>query len=391
VNFDLTDEQRAYRDAARQFAIGELAPHAARWDEEQHFPKDVIRKAGELGFCALYTPVADGGLGLTRLDASIILEEMAAGCTSTTAYITIHNMALWMIATFGSEALKAQWCPSMVTGEKLASYCLTEPGSGSDAASLKTVARRRGDQYLLTGTKAFISGAGSTEVLVVMARLEDDKGVHGGAGGVCSFVVPGDAPGITYGRKEQKMGWNSQPTRQINFDNVAVPLGNRLGAEGDGFKIAMRGLDGGRINIATCSIGTAQAALDQATRYMNERRQFGQTLSQFQALQFKLADMATELVAARNMVRLAAWKLDAKDPDATTYCAMAKRFATDVGFEVCNAALQLHGGYGYIKEYPLERHVRDSRVHQILEGTNEIMRVIISRRVLMEGANEVIR
>jgi len=215
--------------------------------------------------------------------------------------------------------------------------------------------------------------------------------VHGGAGGVCSFVVPGDAPGITYGRKEQKMGWNSQPTRQINFDNVAVPLGNRLGAEGDGFKIAMRGLDGGRINIATCSIGTAQAALDQATRYMTERRQFGQALAQFQALQFKLADMATELVAARNMVRLAAWKLDSKDPDATTYCAMAKRFATDVGFEVCNAALQLHGGYGYIKEYPLERHVRDSRVHQILEGTNEIMRVIISRRVLMEGANEVIR
>jgi alkylation response protein AidB-like acyl-CoA dehydrogenase len=391
VNFDLTDEQRAYRDAARQFAIGELAPHAARWDEEQHFPKDVIRKAGELGFCALYTPVADGGLGLTRLDASIILEEMAAGCTSTTAYITIHNMALWMIATFGSETLKAEWCPSMVTGEKLASYCLTEPGAGSDAASLKTVARRSGDQYRLTGTKAFISGAGSTEVLVVMARLEDDKGVHGGAGGVCSFVVPGDAPGITYGRKEQKMGWNSQPTRQINFDGVAVPLDNRLGAEGDGFKIAMRGLDGGRINIATCSIGTAQAALDQTTRYMTERRQFGQTLSQFQALQFKLADMATELVAARNMVRLAAWKLDSKDPDATTYCAMAKRFATDVGFEVCNAALQLHGGYGYIKEYPLERHVRDSRVHQILEGTNEIMRVIISRRVLMEGANEVIR
>ncbi|HET6472598.1 MAG TPA: acyl-CoA dehydrogenase family protein [Pseudomonadales bacterium] len=391
MNFDLTDEQRAYRDAARQFAIGELAPHAARWDEEQYFPKEVVRRAGELGFCALYTPVADGGLGLSRLDASIILEEMAAGCTSTTAYITIHNMALWMIATFGSEPLKAQWCPSMVTGEKLASYCLTEPGAGSDAASLKTVARLSGNEYRLTGTKAFISGAGSTEVLVVMARLEDEKGVHGGAGGVCSFVVPGDAPGITYGRKEQKMGWNSQPTRQINFDDVAIPIGNRLGNEGDGFKIAMRGLDGGRINIATCSIGTAQAALDQATRYMTERRQFGQTLSQFQALQFKLADMATELVAARNMVRLAAWKLDSKDPDATTYCAMAKRFATDVGFEVCNAALQLHGGYGYIKEYPLERHVRDSRVHQILEGTNEIMRVIISRRVLMEGANEVIR
>ena len=391
MNFDLTEDQQAYRDAARRFAAGELAPHAARWDAEQHFPKDVIRRAGELGFCALYTPVADGGLGLSRLDASLVIEELAAGCTSTTAYMTIHNMALWMIATFGSEALKAQWCPSMVTGEKLASYCLTEPSAGSDAASLKTVAKRRGNEYVLTGTKAFISGAGSTDVLVVMARLEDEKGIHSGAGGVCSFLVPGDAPGITYGRKEQKMGWNSQPTRQINFDGVVIPLGNRLGAEGEGFKIAMRGLDGGRINIATCSIGTAQAALEQASRYMSERKQFGQAISQFQALQFKLADMATELVAARTMVRLAAWKLDSKDPDATTYCAMAKRFATDVGFEVCNAALQLHGGYGYIKEYPLERHVRDSRVHQILEGTNEIMRVIIARRVLMEGATEVIR
>ena len=391
MNFDLSEDQLAYRDAARQFAAGELAPHAARWDEEQHFPADVIRRAGELGFCALYTPVADGGLGLSRLDASLIIEELAAGCTSTTAYITIHNMALWMIATFGSEALKAQWCPSMVTGEKLASYCLTEPSAGSDAASLKSVAKRRGNEYVLTGTKAFISGAGATDVLVVMARLEDEKGVHAGAGGVCSFVVPGDAPGITYGRKEQKMGWNSQPTRQINFDGVVIPLGNRLGAEGEGFKIAMRGLDGGRINIATCSIGTAQAALDQASRYMSERKQFGHAISQFQALQFKLADMATELVAARTMVRLAAWKLDSKDPDATTYCAMAKRFATDVGFDVCNAALQLHGGYGYIKEFPLERHVRDSRVHQILEGTNEIMRVIIARRVLMEGATEVIR
>jgi len=391
VNFDLSEDQQAYREAARQFAAGELAPHAARWDEQQHFPKDVIRRAGELGFCALYTPIADGGLGLSRLDASLIIEELAAGCTSTTAYITIHNMALWMIATFGSEALKVQWCPAMVTGEKLASYCLTEPGAGSDAASLKTIAKRRGNEYVLTGTKVFISGAGDTDVLVVMARLEDAKGVHAGAGGVCSFLVPGDAPGVSYGRKEQKMGWNSQPTRQINFDGVVVPLNNRLGAEGEGFKIAMRGLDGGRINIATCSIGTAQAALEQAARYMSERKQFGQALSQFQALQFKLADMVTELVAARTMVRLAAWKLDSKDPEATTFCAMAKRFATDVGFEVCNAALQLHGGYGYIKEFPLERHVRDSRVHQILEGTNEIMRVIIARRVLMEGATEVIR
>jgi alkylation response protein AidB-like acyl-CoA dehydrogenase len=391
MDFAISEEQAAYRDAARQFAQKELAPHAARWDVEQHFPKDVIRRAGELGFCALYTAVEDGGLGLPRLDSSLILEELARGCTSTTAFITIHNMALWMISSFAPAALKAEWCPQLVNGAKLASYCLTEPNAGSDAASLKTVAKKCSDGYALTGTKVFISGAGDTDVLVVMARLEDERGVRAGAGGVCSFLVPADTPGISYGRKEQKMGWNSQPTRQINFDNAPIPAGNRLGAEGDGFKIAMRGLDGGRINIATCSLGTAQAALDQAQRYMNERKQFGQPLAQFQALQFKLADMATELVAARALVRLAAWKLDTRDPDATTYCAMAKRFATDVGFEVCNDALQLHGGYGYIKEFPLERHVRDSRVHQILEGTNEIMRVIIARRLLMEGATEVIQ
>jgi alkylation response protein AidB-like acyl-CoA dehydrogenase len=391
MDFTISEEQQAYRDAARQFAARELAPHAARWDVEQHFPKDVIRRAGELGFCALYTPTDDGGLGLTRLDSSLILEELARGCTSTTAFITIHNMALWMIASFGGEPLKAEWCPRLVNGEKLASYCLTEPNAGSDAASLQTVARRVGDSYSLSGTKVFISGAGDTDVLVVMARLADQRGVREGAGGVCSFLVPADTPGISYGRKEQKMGWNSQPTRQINFEDALVPVANRLGNEGDGFKIAMRGLDGGRINIATCSMGTAQAALDQAQRYMNERKQFGRALADFQALQFKLADMATELVAARTLVRLAAWKLDTRDPDATTYCAMAKRFATDVGFAVCNDALQLHGGYGYIKEYPLERHVRDSRVHQILEGTNEIMRVIIARRLLMEGATEVIQ
>jgi alkylation response protein AidB-like acyl-CoA dehydrogenase len=391
VDFGLSQDQQAYRDAARQFSVGELAPHAARWDVEQHFPKDVIRRAGDLGFCALYTPVADGGLGLSRLDSSLIIEELAWGCTSTTAFITIHNMALWMIASFAPEALKAQWCPDLVAGKKLASYCLTEPSAGSDAAALKTVAKKRGDTYVLSGSKVFISGAGDTDVLIVMARLEDERGVHPGPGGVCSFLVPADAVGVSYGRKEQKMGWNSQPTRQINFDGAVVAAGNRLGAEGEGFKIAMRGLDGGRINIATCSIGTAQAALGQAAVYMTQRQQFGQALSHFQALQFKLADMATELVAARNMVRLAAWKLDNKDPHATTYCAMAKRFATDVGFAVCNDALQLHGGYGYIKEFPLERHVRDSRVHQILEGTNEIMRVIIARRLLMEGATEVIR
>jgi len=391
MDFALEEDQLAFRDAARAFAERELAPEAARWDAEQIFPKDVIRRAGELGFCALYTPLAEGGLGLSRLDASLVIEELARGCTSTTAFITIHNMALWMIATFGEAALKAEWCPRLVAGEALASYCLTEPGAGSDAASLKTVARRVEGGYRISGTKVFISGAGDTDVLVVMARVEDGRGQRPGAGGISSFVVPASAVGVSYGRKEQKMGWNSQPTRQINFDGVSIPLGNRLGAEGEGFKIAMRGLDGGRINIATCSVGTAQAALDRSAAYLQERHQFGQPIAQFQALQFKLADMATELVAARQLVRLAAWKLDHGDPEATTYCAMAKRFATDVGFEVCNAALQLHGGYGYIREFPLERHVRDTRVHQILEGTNEIMRVIIARRLLMQGATEVIQ
>ena len=391
MDFGLSDEQIAFRDAARAFAERELAPEAARWDEEQIFPKDVLLKAGELGFMSLYTPVADGGLGLSRLDSSIVIEELARGCTSTTAYITIHNMALWMIATFGGEALKAALCPKLATGEQLASYCLTEPGAGSDAASLRSVARACADGYRLSGTKAFISGAGETDVLVVMARVADADGVREGAGGISSFVVPGDARGVSYGRKEQKMGWNSQPTRQITFDDVQVPASARLGAEGEGFKIAMRGLDGGRINIATCSIGTAQAALERTAAYLEERRQFGQALGRFQALQFRLADMATELVAARQMVRLAAWKLDRSESDATTYCAMAKRFATDAGFEICNQALQLHGGYGYIKELPLERHVRDVRVHQILEGTNEIMRVIIARRLMMAGATEVIR
>ncbi len=391
MDFALSEEQKAFRDAARQFADREFAPHAAKWDAEQIFPKDVIRKAGELGFCGLYTPEADGGLGLSRLDSSLVIEQLAHGCTSTTAFITIHNMALWMIATFGREALKSQWCPSLVTGERLASYCLTEPNAGSDAASLGTLARKSDDHYLLTGTKVFISGAGDTDVLVVMARVEDERGVRPGAGGISSFLVPADAEGISFGRKEDKMGWNSQPTRQINFDGVRVPAANLLGAEGDGFKIAMRGLDGGRINIATCSIGTAQAALSRTAEYLNERSQFGQPIAQFQGLQFRLADMATELVAARQMVRLAAWKLDNGDPEATTYCAMAKRFATDVGFDVCNQALQLHGGYGYIREFPLERHVRDTRVHQILEGTNEIMRVIISRRLLMAGVTEIIQ
>ena len=390
MDFTYTDEQLAYRDTAHQFAAKELAPHAAEWDVKEEFPRAALRRAGELGFCGLYTPEDVGGLGLSRLDASIIFEELARGCTSTTAFLTIHNMAVWMVASFGTETAKADICPELVSGSKLASYCLTEPGAGSDAAALKTAARKTDGGYLLTGTKAFISGAGETDVLVVMARLEDDQGVHPGAKGICAFAVDAGTPGISFGRKEAKMGWNSQPTRQVVFEAAFVPEEHRLGAEGDGFKIAMQGLDGGRINIATCSVGTAQAALEQARNYMRERKAFGQIIGTFQGLQFKLADMATNLVASRQMVHLAAWKLDNKDPDATTFCAMAKRFATDMCFDVCNDALQLHGGYGYIKDYPLERHVRDTRVHQILEGTNEIMRVIIARRLLIEGAAEVL-
>jgi len=391
VDFELSEEQQAFRDAARQFATKALAPHAARWDAEATFPKDVIREAGALGFCALYTPEAVGGLGLSRLDASLIVEELAAGCTSTAAFITIHNMALWMIATFGTERIRSDWGPALASGEKLASYCLTEPSAGSDAASLRTTARIDGDGYVLSGQKVFISGGGETDVLVVMARVADADGPRTGAGGISSFVVPADAAGVHYGRKEPKMGWNSQPTRAITFDEVRIPAVNRLGAEGEGFKIAMKGLDGGRINIATCSVGTAQAALEDAVAYTGEREQFGRAIGEFQGTQFALADMLTELVAARQMVRLAASKLDRGDPHATAYCAMAKRLATDAGFEICNRSLQLHGGYGYIREYPAERRVRDVRVHQILEGTNEVMRVIVARKLMLEGATEVIR
>lgn len=386
MDFELSDEQREFQDAARAFAAGELAPHAAHWDAEAIFPVETIAKAGEMGFCGLYTPQRWGGLGLSRQDAAIVFEELAGGCTSTTAYITIHNMATWMLSRWGSEALCDEWVPALAAGQKLASYCLTEPQSGSDAASLRTRAVRDGDHYVLNGTKAFISGAGQTHMLIVMARTGGD-----GAGGISAFAVPADLPGIVYGKKEEKMGWNSQPTRIISFDNVRVPAANLLGAEGEGFAIAMKGIDGGRINIAVCSVGTAQAALTRAQVYMQERKQFGRELAQFQALQFKLADMLTELVAARQMVRLAAWKLDQQSPDASAYCAMAKRFATDIGFNVCNEALQLHGGYGYIREYPLERHVRDTRVHQILEGTNEIMRLIIARAILKDGATETLR
>ncbi|WP_417878140.1 acyl-CoA dehydrogenase family protein [Vibrio sp.] len=377
MDFELNEDQRAFSDTAQQFAAERLAPMAAEWDEKQIFPKEVLREAGELGFLSLYTPEEQGGLGLSRLDSSVIFEQLSMGCTSTTAFMTIHNMVSWMIASFASDVVKAQFCPKLVTGERLGSYCLTEPNAGSDAASLTTSAMKKGNQYIINGSKTFISGAGDTDVLIVMARTGER-----GAKGVSAFVVEANAKGISYGRKEPKMGWNSQPTRAVTFENVAVPASHLLGEEGQGFVFAMKGLDGGRINIATCSVGTAQQALNHATQYMQERKQFGKALAQFQALQFKLADMATELVAARQLVRYAASKLDNGDPNATTYCAMAKRFATDVGFQVCDQALQLYGGYGYIKEYPMERYFRDVRVHQILEGTNEIMRLIIARRLL---------
>lgn len=377
MDFSFTDEQLAYTDTARQFSQKALAPFAAEWDANSHFPVETLREAGKLGFMSLYTPESAGGMGLSRLDASLIFEALSQGCTSTAAFMTIHNMATWMVASFAEQALIDEWCPTLTTGEKLASYCLTEPNAGSDAASLKTSAKRDGDDYLLNGTKAFISGAGSTDVLVLMARTSD-----AGAKGISCFLVPGDAKGVSYGRNEPKMGWKSQPTRQVTLEDVRIPALNRIGAEGEGFAIAMRGLDGGRINIASCSLGAAAAALEQSLAYVQERNQFGRPIADFQSVQFRLADMATERVAAQQMVRLAAWKLDNNDPEKTLYCAMAKRMATDLCFNICNEALQLHGGYGYISEYPLERYVRDTRVHQILEGTNEIMKVIIARRLL---------
>lgn len=377
MHFEPSDEQKAFVQVAAEFAARELAPHAARWDAEHHFPVDVIRRAGALGLCGIYADPDAGGMGLSRLDAALIFEQLAEGCTATAAYISIHNMCTAMVTRFGNAAQKAAFGSRMASGEWLASYCLTEPGAGSDAAALKTRAHRDGDDYVLSGSKMFISGAGATDILIVMARTADT-----GARGISAFIVPAGSAGIRYGKNEEKMGWNAQPTRAITFDEVRVPAAQRLGAEGDGFRFAMQGLDGGRLNIASCSLGTAAAALRAAHRYLKERQQFGQALADFQALQFRLADMATELQAARLMVWHAASRLDAGDPDATLHCAMAKRFATDAGFRVCNEALQLHGGYGYLRDFPLERMLRDVRVHQILEGTNEIMRVIAARKLL---------
>ncbi|MER1967184.1 acyl-CoA dehydrogenase family protein [Castellaniella sp. GW247-6E4] len=382
MDFRLSEEQHAFAQAAREFAQGELAPNAAYWDEHGVFPRAAFAKAGELGFCGLYASESIGGLGLPRLDATLVFEEMAAVDPSTTAFITIHNMATWMVGQWAQPAVRDHWGPLLATGEKLASYCLTEPNAGSDAAALSTRARREGGGYAIDGAKAFISGAGDTDLLVVMARTGGP-----GARGISAFAVPADTPGIRYGRKEHKMGWNSQSTRPIAFDDVRIPAENRLGAEGEGFKLAMRGLDGGRINIATCSVGAAQGAYEAARRHMGERRQFGRPLADFQALQFKLADVLTHIVASRQMVRLAAARLDADDPQASSYCAMAKRLATDLCFQCCLDAQQILGGYGYLKDYPLERLVRDTRVHQILEGTNEIMRLIVARQVLENGAD----
>ncbi len=386
MDFNLNSDQNNYRDLAKSFSDKELKPFAAEWDKEAFFPKETLTKAGELGFLSLYVDTNLGGMGLGRLNASIVFEQLAQGCTSTTAFMTIHNMAIWMVSKFASEELRTEWFPQLSSGEKLASYCLTEPGSGSDAASLRTIAKKDGDYFILNGSKAFISGSGVTDCLVLMARTGDV-----GAKGISCFLIPADSPGIEYGKNEPKMGWKNQPTRLVSLTDVKISKNNLIGKEGDGFKIAMQGLDGGRINIATCSIGTAQSALEEAQKYMNEREQFGKKISEFQAMQFKIADMVTELVAARTMTRLAASKVDSNDPEATIYSAMAKRFATDVGFKVCNEALQIFGGYGYIQEYPLERYVRDVRVHQILEGTNEIMKMIIGRRMIMEDAASIIQ
>jgi alkylation response protein AidB-like acyl-CoA dehydrogenase len=379
MDFTLTDDQRAIEDAARAFAAAELAPHSARWDAESHFPVDVLRKAAELGFAGLYVREDVGGSALSRLDASIVFEQLSYGDVSTAAFISIHNMASWMIDRFGGDELRHRYLPRLTTMELIASYCLTEPGSGSDAAALKTTAKLDGDHYVLNGSKAFISGAGTSDIYVVMVRT-------GGPGpkGVSAVVVENGTPGLSFGGQEKKMGWKSQPTAQVNFDDCRVPVANRIGAEGEGFRFAMAGLDGGRINIASCSLGGAGLALDTAKAHLETRNQFGNPLKDFQGLQWRLADMATGLEAARLMVRRAANALDNRDPQATKYCAMAKRLATDTGFEVANQALQLHGGYGYLQDFPLERIVRDLRVHQILEGTNEIMRVITARELFRQ-------
>ena len=379
MDFSLTEDQRAFQDMAAAFARDEMEPYAREWDENSLFPVDTLRKAAELGFGGIYVREDVGGSGLTRTDAAIIFEELAKGCTSTAAYISIHNMAAWMIDTYGSEELRRTYLPDLCTMTKFASYCLTEPGAGSDAASLRTKATDDGDHYVLNGSKAFISGGGVSDVYVVMVRTGGD-----GPKGISCVVVEKDTPGLSFGAQEVKLGWKSQPTAQVNFQDCRIPKTNRVGAEGEGFKIAMAGLDGGRLNIGACSIGAAQTCLERTIAYMKDRKQFGRAIAEFQALQFRLADMATELEAARLFLHKAAMLVDAKAPAATTTAAMAKRLATDTGFKVVNEALQLHGGYGDLRDYPIERYLRDVRVHQILEGTNEIMRLIIARDLLKD-------
>ncbi len=379
MNFELTEDQRAVEDMARRFAREKLAPYAAEWDETSFFPEDTVREAAALGFAAIYIKGDVGGSEMSRLDAAIIFEELSVGCTSTAAFLSVHNMASWMIDRYGNEEQRRRFLPSLTKMDKIVSYCLTEPSSGSDAAALKTRAVRDGDHYVLNGSKAFITGGGVSDVYVVMVRTGED-----GPKGISCIVVEKGTPGLSFGKRERKMGWNASPTAQVNFEDCRVPVANRLSAEGEGFRIAMSGLDGGRINIGACSVGTARAALDEAKAYVTDRKQFGKTIADFQATQFKLADMATELEASQLMIRHAAAALDRRDPRATMLCAMAKRFATDAGYKIANDAQQLHGGYGYLKGFAAERHVRDLRVHQILEGTNEIMRVIVSREMFRQ-------
>jgi alkylation response protein AidB-like acyl-CoA dehydrogenase len=377
--FDLNDEQRQIQEMAQQFTADAITPHAGEWDEKHFFPRDTIREAAALGFGSIYVSEESGGIGLGRLEAALIMEAMAYGCPSTSAFISIHNMASWMIDRFGSDAVKGKYLPSMVTMERLGSYCLTEPGSGSDAASLKTKAVRDGDHYVVSGSKAFISGGGENEIYVTMARTGVD-----GPKGISALVIEKDMPGVSFGAQEKKLGWHSQPTCQVNFDEVRVPAENLVGGEGEGFRIAMMGLDGGRLNIGACSLGGAQRCLDEAVSYTKERKAFGQAIADFQATQFTLADMETELQAARTLLYAAAVKVTENAPDKTRFAAMAKRLATDTGSSVVDRALQLHGGYGYLRDYPVERFWRDLRVHSILEGTNQIMRVIVARDMLRQ-------
>ncbi len=375
--FDLNEDQLAIQDMARKFTADRITPFAAKWDEEHHYPIDVWKAAGELGFGAIYVSEEMGGIGLGRLEAALIMEAMAYGCPATSAYISIHNMAAWMIDTFGGDDLKSRYLPQMVSMEKIASYCLTEPGSGSDAAALKTTAKLEGDHYVVNGTKQFISGGGVNDVYVVMVRTGVD-----GPKGISCLVVDKDTPGLSFGAPEKKLGWNASPTAQVVFDNVRVPVANRVGEEGDGFKFAMAGLDGGRINIGACSLGGAQRCLDEAVQYVKDRSQFGKAIAEFQNTQFTLADMATDLEAARALLYLAATKVTAGSPDKSRFSAMAKKLASDSGSEIVDKALQMFGGYGYLRDYPIERFWRDLRVHRILEGTNEVMRMIIGRDLL---------